>query len=245
MTLSRMVAPEVLDGLAANDLAAQRSRRDLQRLHRVMGTRRTVLRALRALPIARSRQRSLRVLELGAGDGSLMLGVARGLQGEWPKVALTLLDRQHLLHPTTVADYAAAGWAVTAHFGDALEWAAGPHAAPYWDLIVANLFLHHFETPQLSALLSAVAARTEYFFACEPRRAWLAWAGSHLVGAIGANAVTREDAVLSVHAGFRDIELQRLWPETAAGWTLTEYPAGLFSHCFVAARGAVDLSLAR
>ncbi len=245
VALPRVVLPEVLDGLAADDRAAQRSRRDLQRVHRAMGTRGTLVRVLRTLPLMRDRSASsapLRVLELGAGDGSLMLGVARSLQGQWPAVTLTLLDRLPLLTPGTVAGYAQAGWTAKAEVGDALEWAKRaraerllPQAAPPWDLIVANLFLHHFESAELVVLLEAVVRSSNHFLACEPRRAWLAWAGSHLIGALGANAVTREDAVLSVHAGFRDQELRGLWP-ASTGWTLSETAAGLFSHCFVAAR---------
>ena len=255
LNLPRVVLPEVLDGLPAVDRAAQRSRRDLQRVHRAMGTRGTLLRALRALPPMRARTASsapLRVLELGAGDGSLMLGVARSLRSEWPAVALTLLDRLPLLPAASVAEYALAGWAATAEVGDALDWAARaraerltPHAAPRWDLIVANLFLHHFKSDELNVLLDAVAGSTEHFVALEPRRAWLAWAGSHLVGAIGANAVTRVDAVLSVHAGFRDQELRALWPTSTPGWNLSETPAGLFSHCFVASRAAGSRTGAR
>jgi len=250
LDLPRVVLPELLDGLAADDLAAQRSRRDLQRVHRAMGTRTTLLRALRALPLKRTRIASsapLRVLELGAGDGSLMLGVARSLQGHWPAVALTLLDRLPLLTAATVADYALVGWTATAEVGDALDWAEnaraepiGPQALPRWDLIVANLFLHHVESADLAMLLAAVANSSDHFIACEPRRAWLAWVGSHLVGALGANAVTRQDAVLSVHAGFRDQELCALWPASSPGWALTESAAGLFSHCFVASRETVS-----
>jgi len=248
LNLPRVVLPEVLDGLAAQDQAAQRSRRDLQRVHRAMGTRGTLLRALRALPLLRTRTESsapLRVLELGAGDGSLMLGVARSLQGKFPAVALTLFDRLPLLTAATVAAYAQAGWTATAEVGDVLDWAATTQAerqaslaVPDWDLIVANLFLHHFKTAELAQLLAAVARRSQHVVACEPRRSWLAWAGSHLVGALGANAVTREDAVLSVHAGFRDHELKALWPTSPPGWKLSEGAAGLFSHCFVASRVA-------
>ena len=247
VNLPRTVLPEVLDGLAADDLDAQRSRRDLQRVHRAMGTRATLLRALRALPLARARSASpvpLRVLELGAGDGSLLLGVARSLQGEWPAVAVTLLDRLPLLTAATAAQYALAGWTATAEVDDALDWArranderSSGQTAPRFDLIVANLFLHHFKGAELALLLAAVAGNSEHFVACEPRRAWLAWAGSHLVGALGANAVTRGDAVLSVHAGFRDRELQESW-QAQTGWHLSETGAGLFSHCFVASRTA-------
>ncbi len=255
MNLPRVVLPEALDGLAAEDPTAQRSRRDLQRVHRAMGTRATLLRALRTLPLLRGRSASsapLRVLELGAGDGSLMLGVAHALRGEWPAVTLTLLDRLPLLTAATAAEYALAGWTAIAKVEDALDWAARttaagstPQAAPRWDLIVANLFLHHFKGAELATLLAAAASSSDHFVACEPRRAWLAWAGSHLVGALGANAVTREDAVLSVHAGFRDHELGARWPTSPSGWTFSETAAGLFSHCFVASRDAESRQGAR
>jgi hypothetical protein len=220
-----------------------------------VATRAIVAKALRDMPIGARDGAPLRVLELGAGDGSLMLGVARSLAQSaapsqapaWPRVELTLLDRQRLVEPATLAGYAALGWTATEAVVDVADWAAvqagavtdpplagGPAAR--FDVIVANLFLHHFEGAPLSALLGAIAARCDHFFACEPHRAWLALAGSHLVGAIGANAVTRQDAVLSVHAGFRDDELSALWPGGASKWALHEYRAGLFSHCFWADR---------
>ena len=259
--LHRVVEAELLDGLAAQDPAAQRARRDLQRVHRAMGTRSTVLRALRGLGLRRhgvTPGAPLQVLELGAGDGTLMLGVARALHADWPPVALTLLDRQDLLQTRTAAGYAAVGWAVTTQVGDVHDWVAddgsggsmpgGPlplrpqvQPKPRWDLILAHLFLHHFTAAPLAGLLAAVAARSDHFVTVEPRRAWPAWAGSHLVGALGVNAVTRQDAVLSVQAGFRDQELRALWPGTRADgvtWTLREYPAGPFSHALTASRGS-------
>jgi predicted nicotinamide N-methyase len=174
------------------------------------------------------------VLELGAGDGTLMLGVARALAPVSTRVELTLLDRQDLVEAATRDAYAALGWTVVPRVVDVCDWIANG-ADERWDLIVANLFLHHFEGEALHALLAACAARSDRFFACEPRRARLALGASHLVGFIGANAVTREDAVLSVHAGFRDAELSAAWPH-AGGWQLHERPAALFSHCFSATR---------
>jgi hypothetical protein len=243
MTMSRTVAAETLDSLAENDPRAMRSRRDLRRVHRAMGTRLIVRRALRDLMAQHSGNAPLRVLELGAGDGSLMLGVARSLVPAWPAVELTLLDRQALVNAAIVERYAQVGWTAAAKVMDVLDWAASSSDKPShndavsrWDLIVANLFLHHFEGAELNTLLGAITASADRFFACEPRRAWLALAGSHLLGVIGANAVTREDAVLSVHAGFRDDELTTMWPAHGVGWRVQEYSAGLFSHCFRAER---------
>ncbi len=231
----RIIGTEALDHLDADDPAAMRSRRDLGRIHRVMGTRSIVLRALRDSKLLRRDAGPLRMLELGAGDGSLMLRVARGLAPAWPQVDLTLLDRQSLVERVTIERYAELGWTAVAEVTDVLDWAEAC-AASRWDVIVANLFLHHFDALQLRVLLAAVAARGDRFFACEPRRDWLALAGSHLVGTIGANAVTREDAVLSVHAGFRGNELTAAWPVGGVEWQLHEYSAGLFSHCFGAER---------
>ncbi|MEO8856168.1 MAG: hypothetical protein ABI343_04180 [Burkholderiaceae bacterium] len=235
MTFTRVIEPELLDGLAEQNPAAQRSRRDLRRVHRIMGTRGILTKALRSM-VPSPPATPLRILELGAGDGTLLLGVARVLQGEWPPVQLTLLDRQRLLAPETVGDYAAAGWTARALVGDAIDWADGQCTGERFDLIVANLFLHHFAAEPLGRLLAAAAARCDLFIACEPRRGTLALAGSHLIGVLGVNAVTRADAVASVHAGFAGTELSASWPVSALGWRLHEYRAGLFSHCLAAVR---------
>jgi hypothetical protein len=251
MSMPRTVATEILDGLPADDPAARRSRSDLRRVHRAMGTRAILLRALRGAEIGKgdeSRQgrrehfnarAPLRVLELGAGDGTLMLGVARVLAPSWPRVEITLLDRQKLVGRREVAAYADIGWKASVRVADVQDWAAqavcGPAEgtlAAHWDLIVTNLFLHHFRGLELQALLGAVAVSSSRFCACEPRRSWLALAAARMVGLIGANAVTRVDAVRSVRAGFTGREISALWPGHQGDWHLQEYPAGLFSHCF-------------
>ena len=66
-------------------------------------------------------------------------------------------------------------------------------------------------------------------------RGCLPLAGSHMLGLIGCNDVTRHDAVLSVRAGFTGRELSALWPKDD-GWMLEERRAGLFSHLFTAYR---------
>ena len=239
--MPRLVAAEVLDGLPQDDPRAIRSRQDLKRVHLAMGTRKIIRQALLDMRLASLEVEPLRVLELGAGDGSLMLGVARDLDRSWPKVALTLLDRQDLVTQATKANYQAVGWTVTSDVADVLDWAERepdmtPDAPRRWDLIVANLFLHHFEGAQLARLMQAIALKSDRLLACEPRRDRLALAGSHLTGMIGANAVTREDAVLSVHAGFNGQELSALWPATGERWRVQEQAAGLFSHSFCAER---------
>jgi hypothetical protein len=246
MKMPRVVAPETLDHLRPDDPAAMRSRRDLVRVHRVMGTRSITSRGWQALVTPGRAAAPLKILEIGAGDGSLLLGVARALAPRWPQVQLSLLDRQDIVSPDTLAAYAGLGWTARVQVADVLAWAEPPDdeaagaRTPRWDLITTSLFLHHFQDRQLDSLLAAVAGRADRFFACEPKRSGLALVGSHLVGAIGANGVTREDAVLSVHAGFRAGELSARWPPAAKDWITREFAAGLFSHCFSARRAGID-----
>ncbi len=245
MTMPRLVSAETLDQLPADDPAARRSRRDLARVHRAMGTRSILAEGLRSLMPPNPEAEALRILEIGAGDGTLLLCVARSLAPAWPKIALTLLDRHDIVSAATRDAYAGMGWTVATEVVDVIDWAAqasprAPASAATkqrpWDLITTTLFLHHFEGAQLDSVLAAIASRTDRFFACEPRRSWRALMGSHLVGALGANAVTREDAVLSVHAGFRGHDLTALWPNPNSEWVTREFGAGLFSHCFSARR---------
>lgn len=239
MTFPRKVSGETLDVLAPSDPRALRSRRDLQRVNRFLGTRGIIVQGMQQAMGRSSRELRLRVLELGAGDGSLMLRIAHELSTSWPAVHVTLLDRLALLTADTSAAFARLGWSVEMLSVDVLDWAAAPvppRRPPRWDVIVANLFLHHFDELRLPRLLSAIAARCDLFVACEPRRTVVSLIGSHLVGVLGASRVTREDAVLSVHAGFRDAELSGIWQTDSDEWQLQERAAGLFSHFFSAAR---------
>jgi hypothetical protein len=250
MTAVRVVTPETLDHLAPNDPKAMRSRRDLVRVHSAMRTRGIVCQGWQSLVSPQRASAPLRILEIGAGDGTLLLGVAQSLAPRWPSVQLTLLDRVNIVSPATLAAYAALGWTARVLVADVLEWAVCAErdalhpppgrSPPRWDLISAALFLHHFEGTKLDQLLAAIASQSNRFFACEPERSRLALVGSHLVGAIGANAVTREDAVLSVQAGFRGREIRAQWPRSGALWHTQESATGLFSHSFSARRIGAD-----
>ncbi|MGO8756044.1 MAG: hypothetical protein ACLQHK_12530 [Gallionellaceae bacterium] len=231
LSLPRRVEPELLDGLAADDPRAQRSRDDLRRIHRAMATLTILNRALER-GTAEFCPRTL--LELGAGDGSLMLRLAQRRAGRWPDVRVTLLDRLNLVAPQTLEGLRKVGWSPRVVAADVFDWLASPDNT-HWDVVFANLFMHHFSSSELTRLLAAIGVRSRVFLCCEPRRSPLPLAGSHLIGLLGAGTVTRQDAVSSVHAGFRAQEISDLWPN-AQDWEVYEYSAGLFSHCFLAIR---------
>jgi hypothetical protein len=229
--MSRQLQPEWLDSLPPDDPAAIRSRRDLRRVNTWMGNPSVLARALQSA----SNQQPLRtVVELGAGDGHFLLQVARRLRPPAPGARVLLLDRLRLVNPETEAAFGQTGWHVELIQADVFEWLRRAGSAPV-DAVVANLFLHHFTDEQLRELFYLTAQRASVLVAVEPRRSSLALRCSRLLWAIGCNAVTRHDAVVSVGAGFAGRELAALWPSAAPGrWSLAEKSAGLFSHLFVA-----------
>jgi hypothetical protein len=229
--MRRCIEPEWLDELPASDKRAHAARRDLRRVNWLMGNAAILARAL--LAAATSAPRSM--VDLGAGDGALSLALARRLAPHWPGVRLTLVDRAAAVSPATVDRIQEAGWRADAIAADVFEWSRV--GATPCDVVIANLFLHHFEADGLRQLFAALAKRVSLFGACEPRRDRVALTGSRLLLFIGCNAVTRHDAPASVRAGFAGRELSALWPE-AGGWSLTERQAGWASHLFVAQRGA-------
>lgn len=228
----RRVCAEHLDVLPPGDPQAQRSRRDLQRIHRAMHSVAILRGVLSDLRLAAPPRR---VLELGAGDGSWLLRLARALRPPWRGVEVTLLDRHDLVSEATRRAYRALDWEVTVICADALSWAREPVTARY-DLCLATLFLHHFDQARLKVLLCAAAARTEAFVCGEPRRDLLGRLASAGSGLIGASGITRQDALSSVAAGFRGRELSTLWAALAGHWSVAEFRALPFMHCFAAVR---------
>ena len=229
--MERCVEPEILDELPAADPRAARSRRDLVRVNAWMGNGELMVQALRSTGNGQSARR---MVDLGAGDGRFLLRAARGLYPDWQGTHAVLLDRRAAISPETRNAFGALGWRTETREADILDWLARPTAATY-DVLIANLFLHHFRDAQLAGLLRAAAGSARAFVAVEPRRWGPSLFFSHWLWLIGCGRVTRHDAVVSVRAGFAGHELSRLWPADAS-WELQERPAGWCSHLFVARR---------
>jgi hypothetical protein len=197
----RILETEWLDSLPASDPRAEHARRDLRRVNTLMGNARHIAAALR--PHWRE---GMRIADLGAGDGSLMLAVQQRLPGEVNAIPVDKADGL-----------------------DVLDYLRQPGKL---DAIVCNLFLHHLDADVLSDVLALAAERAPLFVACEPRRARIALQASRMLWVLGCNEVTRHDAVASVRAGFTGKELSAAWPP--GDWELEERVAWPFTHLFVA-----------
>ena len=225
-----MVEPELLDSLPPDDPDAIHSREDLRRVNRWMRNEAHLLNALQQFA-----QTPRSILEIGAGDGTFMLRLARRLRRKWPHpVRLYLLDMEPVIDGATLSGFSELNWQVEVIKTDLHAWLLRPQPAEI-DLVMANLFLHHFSDEELRSIFRALSPVTRVFVGCEPRRWKPALIATRLLWLIGCNHVTRHDAYLSVRAGFADQELSALWP-ASSGFTRREMPAGLASHLFTALR---------
>lgn len=231
MSLERRVEPEMLDSLPANDPRAVHARADLRRINRIMGTCGLIGNAVEAIVEGRP---SARIVELGAGDGSLMLRMARQRAKRWPRTRVELLDMQPVVRAETLVDFHDIGWDARVVGADVFDWLARTDEGEP-PVVIANLFVHHFDGDRLKALLEGIAAKARAFVACEPRRNRIALASSASMWVIGCNRVSVGDGILSVRAGFNRDDLTKIWPDHDA-WELHEDRVGPFVHRFVAVR---------
>ena len=179
-----------------------------------------------------------RLVELGSGDGTLLLRVAKRLGTATKRVRAVLVDRTPSITDDTRAAFDRVGWDVELRSSDVFAWLNRPNPETT-DVTIANLFLHHFHDRELADLLRRASEQTRRFIACEPRRSNIALAGASFLRLVGCNEVTQHDARVSVRAGFRDNELSALWPG-GQGWRLAEWRSGPFVHAFVAEQPVSD-----
>jgi hypothetical protein len=141
-----------------------------------------------------------------------------------------LVDRQPSVPDSALELLRRQNWLPTVIPSDLQEWI---RSALSTELILTNLFLHHFHDSELRDLFKKISTLTPTFVSAEPLRGFAGTIGSHLLGFLGCHSVTLHDARVSVQAGFRDHELSSLWPNLS-DWSLTERRIGLFTHFFCA-----------
>lgn len=183
--MRRTVEPEWLDELPPYDPAAVHSRRDLRWINRRLGTS-AWLRA----QLAAHRVPGERMLELGAGDGTL----AHDLTSTIGVEHYAALDRAPC----------PPGWSGAWHETDVFNFPDWPR----YPVVIASLFLHHFQPEQLRQLGAAFVPHARLLLFSEPaRRRRFQWLFAFGCRFAGAHAVTRHDGHVSIAAGFSADEL--------------------------------------
>ena len=185
--MQRIVEPEILDTLSPDDPEAKRSRADLRFINKMMGGEAWVLRELKKLEGVEC------VVELGAGEGCL----ASSIKAALPEVRVLAID---LVGAPELA-------------GDGVEWLQANVLSEAYTVgastvVVANLFLHHLDKEALASLGQRVSGAKALLFA-EPYRSSFALFWARLIYPF-VGRVTRYDMLVSIRAGFREGEIQKL-----------------------------------
>ena len=192
---ARRVHREMLDHLPPENPEARASRSDLFLINSLLGNFHWISRQIE--PLLKRWRSPLRVLELGAGDGALPLSLPR----RWHRrLHWTGLDR--------------ISWPPREEMMGWTRWIQGDARKVKWpdcEVLVANLFLHHFDDATLGLLASKVPASTRLILICEPLRCRRAILGLLILHWVAINRVTWHDGVVSVAAGFRKRELRELF----------------------------------
>jgi hypothetical protein len=196
---ARIVEPEILDHLPHDDPAARCSRLDLRRINFLMGNERWILRSLEHSTHAVASM----VCELGAGDGGLVSEIHR----RFPKCRITACD----LAPRPEGLATGIDW----RSGDVLQ-----NPPPPGGVLVANLFLHHFEGDELKKL-GRICASYDVLIFNEPDRSRVAAFLGKLLHPF-VNHVTRHDMQVSIRAGFRRGEMAELLGLDDSVWKILE-----------------------
>lgn len=199
--MPRILVPELLDSLPADDPGAIKSRRDLRRINALMGNFRWLRRR-----IQESAGPEDTIVEIGAGDG----GLARNLCAGRPELARSWQALDLAPQPS--------GWPTAAIWHQANLWSPeGESCLAGATVVVANLVLHHFDDAELQRL-GRMLPRCRLLLVCEPCRRESYVRQSRLLFPF-IHRITRHDMVVSIRAGFRGRELADTLGLPPENWT--------------------------
>ena len=232
--MKRIIQSEILDHLSPDDPRVFHARKDLRLINALMNHAR-ILRS--SIFPQLNMGHSLRIVEIGSGDGALAYEVFK----KWGKLPaggrLDFVDKAGSLSSQVKRDLGELGWEVNEFEDDVFHWIENSPDA--YDLCFASLFLHHFDEKELKLLFHHLSRKIERFICIEPRRDRFGLLGALGLRLLGCDPVTLHDAKVSVRAGFHHQELSRIWNQSvSARWQLKERRAGLFSHFFSASSTA-------
>jgi ubiquinone/menaquinone biosynthesis C-methylase UbiE len=230
--MRRVTTAELLDDDLGTPREIARSLDDLWRINRWLGGVRSSLRLLGNY-FARTGAKSARILDVGAGDSRLATRLQEEFWRRDIRAEFVALDRRlsHLRNGHSVSPKVPAIVADVFHL---------PFGDDSFDVVMCNLFFHHFSgeaAVQLLCELARTASRAVIINDLE--RSFLPYLFIRLAYPFARSRITRNDGPASVRqaytrgelrklaevGGFRHIEIERLIP-FRLGITLWKKPVG-------------------
>lgn len=218
--------PERMDQPGLDGEAHRRALYGLRTTNSISRTSGVIWRGMMAANIVPSDGRSLRVLDIAAGGGDVLIGIAKLAARHG-----VAMDAHGCDINLTAVDYAqnAAQQAVIPRIKFFQLNALADILPDAYDVIMCTLFLHHLNAEDAIELLRRMAQATKRCVLIDDLRRtplgyFYAWAGgrlitrSHIVHTDGPLSVRaaftiEEASQLARDAGLRDVQFRRHWPE--------------------------------
>lgn len=209
--MDRVSAAELIDQPDASRERLAESFEDLARLNRYLGGAATIAHQWRLLSNGRF-SGDLRVLDVGAGGGDILVALARWLDARRLRMTGVALDRG------SGAVELAARRLATSSFADRLAVVRGdaldlPFADGVFHFVYCSTFLHHFSERDAVAVLREMARVTKLgLVVSDLRRSRAAYAAARFMAATlwRGHPCTRHDGPVSVRAAYTPAEARRL-----------------------------------
>lgn len=205
---ARATAEELMDADDLDPATYTRVVGDLAKVNTVTLARRPTLAFLKR---AMAGRRTLRLLDVGFGDGDMLRSIARWTVQRGVTAELVGVDLNHRSELAARA-HTPAHLPVRYVTGDYADMGDG------WDAIISSMVAHHMTHDQLVAFLRFMEGHARSWFVNDLHRHWFAHAGYPLLARIaGWHPIVRYDGKLSIARSFRPHEWRALLGEAGVG----------------------------
>ncbi len=207
--MQRVAAPEWLDSDQGTPQQVRLSLEDLWRINRWLGGVAGCRRLLK--PFLQAGQEPLRILEVGAGGAHLAARLRQQLRSADCEVEYVVSDRS-VAHLRASEPLKNGLWPLAAEAPDL------PFAPGAFDVVLSNLFLHHFSDEQAVRVLKGMAhVARRAVLVNDLERHWLPYVFIRFAPFFARSPITRHDGPASVRQAYTKDELKEL--AAAAGFS--------------------------
>ncbi|HJQ98250.1 MAG TPA: methyltransferase domain-containing protein [Candidatus Polarisedimenticolaceae bacterium] len=203
----RSVTPEWMDRADNSKHDLEGALADIHKVNRLLRGSKILIDALRPCLEKQREGETLTILDVGTGGGDLPIDIVLEARKMGKRVRITAVEKD-----ATTAAYAkeqAGPYAeIDVQLADATRL---PYPPESFDVVIASLFLHHFDAEHAAKLLREfrVLARRAVLIN-DLRRHLIPWAFIGIAAHVtGRHAMFRHDAPLSVLRGFTTTELRQ------------------------------------
>jgi 2-polyprenyl-3-methyl-5-hydroxy-6-metoxy-1,4-benzoquinol methylase len=205
-TTNRSTKIEIMDDLDMSGETLITSLDQLANINKWLGGNKTTIDSLKTILKAKPKDKTIRIVDLGCGNGDMLRKVAHFGRKKGYKFDLLGIDANQ-----ATIDYASQLSLnfpeITYKKEDVLSKEFATHT---YDIAMCTLFLHHFEDPIALDFIQTLLKNAKIAVVINDlHRHWLAYYLFKLLTSVVGNAMTREDGLTSILKAFKRQDLDR------------------------------------